>query len=289
LFGAVRGAFTGADRTRSGLVAAADGGTLFLDEIGDLPLELQASLLRVLQTQCYRPLGDTAEHRSDFRLICATHQPLPRMIQDGRFRSDLYYRIRQLQIHLPPLRERRADLEPLAEHAVAHYNREHGAHVAGVSDEALSLLHAHALPGNVRQLLTWLVAACERTPAGHRIDVACLRALDTPVLTAPTETAANETPVDVASVSKADLATLEALLRTGDLPEACKAFERLLLSRRLAEHGGSRERAARSLGIPRRTLAHKCKALAAAGGANEGRAVSAAFSKFPRILDMESQ
>ncbi|MDR0183464.1 sigma 54-interacting transcriptional regulator [Lysobacter arvi] len=288
LFGSVRGAFTGADRARSGLVAAANGGTLFLDEIGDLPLELQASLLRVLQTQSYRPLGDTVERSSDFRLICATHQPLPKMIQDGRFRADLYYRIRQLELRLPPLRERRADLAPLAEHAIAHHNREHGAHVAGLSEDALALLHTHPLPGNVRQLLTWLSAACERTVAGHRIDAACLRALDTPSLLMPTDPAANDTAIDVIA-SASNLSALEALLCTDDLPGACRAFERLLLLRRLAEHGGSRERAAQSLGIPRRTLAHKCKVLAVDGSNTTGAPASAPASPTPEILDMESR
>jgi sigma-54 dependent transcriptional regulator len=290
LFGAVRGAFTGADRAREGLVAAANGGTLFLDEIGDLPLELQAGLLRLLQTQCYRRLGDTVERSSDFRLFCATHQPLPQMIQDGRFRADLYYRIRQLELRLPPLRERRADLAPLAEHAIAHHNRERSAHVAGLDADALALLQAHPLPGNTRQLLTWLTAACERTPAGHRIDAACLRALDAPLAPAVETTLSDASVDDTTPGAPTELAALEALLHTGNLPGACKAFERLLLQRRLAEHGGSRERAAHSLGIPRRTFAHKCRVLGAAGSdaVDATHLIPAPISLFHEDLDMES-
>lgn len=111
LFGHTKGAFSGADQAKDGLLTQADGGTLFLDEIGDMPLALQSKLLRVLENRTFRPLGAQAEQHSDFRLVAATHQPLQRGIEDGRFRRDLFYRLSQFPLRVSPLRERPEDLE----------------------------------------------------------------------------------------------------------------------------------------------------------------------------------
>ncbi|NMG34988.1 AAA domain-containing protein [Azoarcus sp. TTM-91] len=245
LFGVVRGAYTGAAQAREGLVAAAHGGTLFLDEIGDMPLDLQGSLLRLLNEKKFRPLGASREQGSDFRLICATHRPLPELVGDGRFREDLYFRIRQQVLHLPPLRERREDIPALAAHILLQFNREHQRNVMGLSERALALLQAHRFPGNVRELRSLVLVAAERAAPGGWIGAHALAEL---------QTAAGEraSPGD-------ELELLRTLWGTNNLPEAMTLFERHLLSDRLRRAQGSRRLAAESLGIPKRTLAHKCQ------------------------------
>ncbi|MBP0714313.1 sigma-54 dependent transcriptional regulator [Burkholderia sola] len=244
LFGSERGAFTGASQARKGLVAEADGGTLFLDEIGDMPLELQGRLLRVLNEKKYRPVGANQERRSDFRLICATHQPLPQRIAEGRFREDLYFRIRQQTLHVPALRERPEDIAVLAEHTLLQYNRECQVHIPGFSASALSLLQAHSFPGNVRELRSLVLVAAERTKAGQSITPEALRGLQP-------DRKRNEMAAELQH-------PLHDLWHTEDLPEALAAFESRLIDERLRLANGSRTLAARSLGIPKRTLARKC-------------------------------
>lgn len=251
LFGSTRGAYTGAVQARTGLVAAADGGTLFLDEIGDMPLALQGTLLRLINEKKYRPLGATKELASDFRLICATHQPLQQLVREGLFREDLYFRIRQLGLHLPPLRERAEDIGPLVSHVITHHNREQQTHVAGIELDALALLQAHAFPGNVRELRNLLLAACERTDNGLSVNTATLHEL-MPQHSPLVAVAGSELlpPADP---------TLGGLLDTDNLPAACESFERWMIDARLRNFRGSRTQAAQSLGIPKRTLARKCQ------------------------------
>lgn len=152
LFGHVRGAFTGADRARDGVIAQAHTGTLFMDEIGELPLEMQASLLRVLETGRYRPVGSQHERESDFRLVTATNRDLEEMARLGLFRSDLLYRLRGVTVTLPPLRERPEDIKPLARHYIEQACQELGAGPKDVSDEFWATLTAYPWPGNVREL-----------------------------------------------------------------------------------------------------------------------------------------
>lgn len=152
LFGHVRGAFTGADRSQEGVIAQAHTGTLFMDEIGELPLEMQASFLRVLETGCFRPVGGQKERESDFRLVAATNKDLEEMARQGRFRSDLLYRLRGVTITLPPLRERLEDLEPLALHYLSEACRDMSVECKEVNDEFWSTLLAYPWPGNVREL-----------------------------------------------------------------------------------------------------------------------------------------
>ncbi|SAK75952.1 two component, sigma54 specific, Fis family transcriptional regulator [Caballeronia pedi] len=255
LFGSVKGAFTGATQSRSGLVAEANGGTLFLDEIGDMPLPLQATLLRVLNEKRYRPVGSTRECESDFRLICATHQPLPRLIRENRFREDLYFRIRQMTLHMPSLRERAEDIPALAMHVLLHFNRERRAHLSGIDEQALAWLCGQTFPGNVRELRSLVMAAAEYVGPGARIGVEALRrlkvSLDVP--TVPEQCAQREAapgPVDQ---------SVRELLSMPSLPQAVDAFEQMLIRQRLRQSDGSRSRAAVSLGIPKRTLARKCQ------------------------------
>jgi transcriptional regulator with GAF, ATPase, and Fis domain len=160
LFGHEKGAFTGASAMHRGLFEQAEGGTLFLDEIGELPLELQARLLRVLETWEVRRLGAESARRVDVRLVCATHRDLRAMVAEGRFRQDLYYRIHQLPIALPPLRSRPEDVEPLAHHFLTSHESELGPRE--LSREAVAVLVAQRWPGNVRELRNVVVAAAAR-------------------------------------------------------------------------------------------------------------------------------
>ena len=159
LFGHVRGAFTGADRDKPGLMQAASGGTLFLDEVGELPLTTQAKLLRVLQEREVRPLGATRAEPLDIRLIAATHRDLPNDLSSGRFREDLYYRIAVVSVELPPLRERLEDLPALASKILEQLAREAGKKPPELTQDALRKLSAHRFPGNVRELQNVLTRA----------------------------------------------------------------------------------------------------------------------------------
>lgn len=152
LFGHEKGAFTGAASMREGLVAAADGGTLFLDEIGELPLEAQARLLRVLQEGEVRPIGSVESRKVDVRLVAATHRDLRKLAKEGKFREDLYYRINVVQLELPPLRERGRDILLLAEHMLRRYCAQFGKPLLTLSPEAIQAITTYIWPGNVREL-----------------------------------------------------------------------------------------------------------------------------------------
>jgi DNA-binding NtrC family response regulator len=152
LFGHERGAFTGADGLRRGLFEAANGGTLFLDEIGDLPLALQARLLRVLQQRTLERLGGSGSVSVNIRLICATHRDLEAMVTEGTFRQDLLYRLNVMQLRMPALRDRRDDIAPLARCFLERFASRFDKHVVSFSPEVLRALTAHDWPGNVRQL-----------------------------------------------------------------------------------------------------------------------------------------
>ncbi len=152
LFGHVRGAFTGADAAREGLVREAHGGTLFLDEVGELPLDLQAKFLRVLQERRFRPVGATRESESRFRLVAATNRDIAALAANGRFRSDLMFRLRAFVIELPPLRERKDDIKDLVQHYLARTGGRNRGGIKGVSPEFVQALWRHHWPGNVREL-----------------------------------------------------------------------------------------------------------------------------------------
>ncbi len=152
LFGHERGAFTGAVKARRGRLEMAGGGTLFLDEVGEIPLKMQIDLLRVLEERTFQRVGGSLSLTSDFRLICATHQDLPKLIAAGRFRPDFYYRINVIAISIPALRDRPEDIQALAEHFLIRYSREMNKPVKGFTPEALRLLSAYSWPGNVREL-----------------------------------------------------------------------------------------------------------------------------------------
>lgn len=159
LFGHIKGAFTGADRTQEGLVKQASGGTLFLDEIGELSLSNQKSFLRVLQEHRFRPVGGDKETKSDFRLITATNRDLEKMVKEGSFRQDLLFRIRSLIISIPPLRERNADIKILTNHFINQFCEMNNRGTKGFSPEFIHLLNAYDWPGNIRELANTIASA----------------------------------------------------------------------------------------------------------------------------------
>lgn len=152
LFGYVKGAFTGAERDREGLISQADGGTLFLDEIGELPIHLQKTFLRVLQEHRYRPVGSTHEIQSDFRVIAATNIDIEEAVQQGKFRNDLYYRLRGISFVLPPLRKRKEDIALLTRHFLAQICEKSHIQHKGIAVDLMEHLMAYEWPGNIREL-----------------------------------------------------------------------------------------------------------------------------------------
>ncbi|HZR80844.1 MAG TPA: sigma-54 dependent transcriptional regulator [Candidatus Binatia bacterium] len=228
LFGHVRGAFTGAVADVPGLFAEADGGTIFLDEIGDVSGALQAKLLRVLQEHQIRPVGGSAWRTVDVRVIAATNRDLAAAVETGRFREDLYYRLKVVTVDLPPLRERREDVPLLVDHLVRRAARELRKTVVGVSEAALTRLRTYDWPGNVRELAHVL----ERAVALAHQDVLTVDDL-------PTEL--RESSAAPASAAPVDRPTLAEL-------------KRRYVERVLQENGGNVSRAAQVLGVDRRSL-----------------------------------
>jgi two-component system nitrogen regulation response regulator GlnG len=249
LFGHEKGAFTGADRRRIGKFEQVSGGTIFLDEVGDMPLALQAKILRVLQEQAFERVGGNETVRTDVRLIAATHRDLKAWSDEGRFRPDLYYRLGVFTIHLPPLRERGEDLPMLVQHFLRRFSRELGREVRDVSPEALERLRNYSWPGNVRELQSVLKQALLQA-RGTTLLPTFLPAL-------PGE--ASE-PVTASPAAAGD-PNLEAFIRLrlasgeGDLySETHRQVDRLLLTQVLVDTGGNQLQAARRLGISRDTL-----------------------------------
>ncbi len=160
LFGHEKGAFTGADKRRIGRFESADKGTLFLDEIGELPLNTQVKLLRFLQDRVIERLGSNIPISLDVRIIAATNRNLESLVKEGRFREDLFYRLNVINIHIPPLRERREDIYPLAKYFLKHFSRKHGKNIKDFTKEALDFLMSYNFPGNVRELQNLIERAC---------------------------------------------------------------------------------------------------------------------------------
>ncbi len=172
LFGYVKGAFTGAQRSKDGLLAIADGGTVFLDEVGELPVDLQAKLLRAIQEHEIRPVGSTKRVPINVRILAATNRDLEQAVAEGKFRRDLYFRLNVLTLRIPPLRERKQDIPLLAQHVLERLSGPTGVHHA-VSDEALKAMLAYDWPGNVRELENCLERACTMSsgPLLHTADL----------------------------------------------------------------------------------------------------------------------
>ena len=171
LFGAERGAYTGAQVARPGRFEGADGGSLFLDEIGELPLPAQSKLLRVLQDGEIERLGDHKTRKVNVRIIAATHEDLRQRVKEGRFRSDLYYRLNAYQVHIPPLRERKEDISLLAKRFLAKYSALHGKKLRGFTDKAKRALLSYPWPGNIRELQNMVERGVILAPGGTGIEV----------------------------------------------------------------------------------------------------------------------
>ena len=226
LFGHVRGAFTGAVDNTIGFFRAADGGTIFLDEVSEIPLELQAKLLRVLQESSVTPLGSTKSHPIDIRVLCATSHNLHDMVKEGTFRADLYYRLNVVNLEIPPLRRRKADILPLAEYFLANQAAFYGEPPKVISPTIKKLLINYAWPGNVRELANAMERAYILTP-GRQIQPAAL----------PFEIIIADSP----SYPEHELPTLDEV-------------KRRIITRTLEFTKGRKLAAARILGVERRRL-----------------------------------
>ncbi|RIL05849.1 MAG: hypothetical protein DCC71_08910 [Proteobacteria bacterium] len=236
LFGHAKGAFTGADRARRGLFVEADGGTLFLDEIGELPFALQVKLLRVLQEEEVRPLGESKARQVDVRVIAATARDLESEVARGGFREDLFYRLNVLRVQVPPLRERREDIPLLVDHFLAQARDALGKPVRGIADDALARLVAYRWPGNVRELEN-VIERAVILARGDQLGLA-------------------ELPANVVHQESAESDAVGGDL---SLRRARRAAETEMIRRALRETDGNRTHAARLLGISHRALLYKLK------------------------------
>jgi transcriptional regulator with PAS, ATPase and Fis domain len=226
LFGHERGAFTGANVRKPGLVETAKGGTLFLDEMGDVPLSMQVKLLRLIESGTFRRVGATEPQQADFRLVAATHKPLQEMVADGRFRQDLYYRISAFPIHLPPLRERADDIPMLVDSLLQRAGSLGGRRVT-VDPPAMARLQAHDWPGNVRELRNVLdrarlyaddgVVRAEHLPVS--LGGAAARAVAAPAGAAPAARAAVIADADLRRLAESARCTRKELARQAGLSE----------------------------------------------------------------------
>ncbi len=228
LFGYEKGAFSGADSPKPGLFELANHGTLFLDEVGELEPRMQVKLLRVLDGVAYYRLGGTRKVTVDVRVVAATNQDLERMVESGQFRGDLYHRLGQILLRVPPLRERRADIVPIAKHFLAQANPR-----MSFSDEALSALEQYSWPGNVRELRNAITKAA--------------------VLSRDLEIGSSDMILTQTRI------TTDGGLRTASPTANLDGMEKTTILRVLAETNGHQQRAAELLGISRRTLSRKLK------------------------------
>jgi len=234
LFGYKAGAFTGAGKDKPGRFALAEGGTIFLDEIGDVSPALQVRLLRFLEERTYEPLGGTQSVQADVRVVAATHRDLAALVKDGAFRQDLFYRINVVQVELPPLRQRKADIPLLVERFVGHLNRLRGRSVPGVSRDTLAILMAHNYPGNIRELENVIEHAF----------VLC-----------------GEGPIEPSHLPDDLMARAPPKARRTDLRGSVRAAEAQSILDALKRNHFNRLAAARELGMHKTTLFRKVKAL----------------------------
>ena len=215
LFGAERGAYTGADKRRQGLVASAQGGTLFLDEIAEVPMASQAKLLRFLEGREFRPLGGTVSENFTGRFVAATNKSLRAEVAAGKFREDLLYRIEVFTIEIPSLRQRREDIPELAEHLLKHLANKYGRQTLLLRAEDLAALQGYSFPGNVRELRNILERGLLRTPEESRwlsLDLSWLKGSEprSQTIPSPASPPPAVTPDDVLPTDRASLSPLEA-------------------------------------------------------------------------------
>jgi transcriptional regulator with PAS, ATPase and Fis domain len=241
LFGAEKGSFTGAYERKIGKFEAASGGTLFLDEIGDLPLQIQVKLLRFLQEKEFYRLGSSKPLKSDVRIIAATNKELDTLMKEDKFRPDLYYRLNVIQIHVPPLRERKEDVSSLVDNFTRKYSEREGKKIAGISAEAMNALINYSFPGNIRELeniIERAVVFCE----GQTIT-------------------SSDLPVFLKEKKEEELVQEGASLK-----EKVKNLEAKEIKKALLENGSVKSKAARALGITERILSYKMKVYSISSG-----------------------
>jgi PAS domain S-box-containing protein len=234
LFGYRAGAFTDAKKDKPGRLALAEGGTIFLDEIGDISPAMQVRLLRVLQDRIYEPLGATESIKADVRVVTATNKDLDQLVEEGRFRRDLYYRINVVRLHLPPLRERKEDIPLLIENFVSRFNRLLSKKISGVSRQVMAILVAYDFPGNIRELENIIEHAFVLCPSGT-IELRHLPDMFTKVGRSIAETTTSATSLE--------------------------QMERIFIADALKRNNWNRLAAARELGIHKSTLFRKIKKL----------------------------
>jgi DNA-binding NtrC family response regulator len=238
LFGYKKGAFTGAASDKKGLITMADQGTLFLDEIGDMPIGLQAKILKVLETGEVLPVGDTKAKFVDVRIIAATNKNLEEQISKGLFREDLFYRLNVIEVKIPPLRERKEDISVLARHFIEKYSRENNKKVSGLADEAMDVLNAYSWPGNIRELRNVIERAVVLA-SGDKIGLA-----------------------ELSDRIKAQ----QGMRSTQGLKDKMDSYESQIIRETLLVHNGNKETAAKELDVDLATLYRKIKKLGIAEG-----------------------
>ncbi len=249
LFGHERGAFTGCIGRRQGLIETAESGTLFLDEIGEIPLALQGRLLRALDTGNYRRLGGREDLHADVRIICATHKNLRKMVEHGAFRADLYYRIAGISITIPPLRERRSDIEPLVK-AMLKKTKAHNGSAGRISKEAMLVLQSYDYPGNIRELHNILQKATTVSTGG----------LITPdLLQLNNFSNTHSNPLIDRRKASSDIRTRDIKANAPSTNQSLTDVEAMHIESLLHQHNGHRARVAEELRISERTLYRKLK------------------------------
>jgi two-component system response regulator PilR (NtrC family) len=240
LFGHMRGAFTGADSNKKGLIELAEHGTIFLDEIGEMSPSVQVKVLRVLQDRRFRRLGGLEEIEADIRIVAATNQDPSKMVADGKFREDLFYRINVIPIHLPPLRERQEDIPLLAEHFLVKYRTQMEKQIAGISGEAMQYLSAYDWPGNIREL---------ENVIEHAVALEQARAI-----------LPDSLPAAIRCGTPKSAAGVVGLPDSGfDLEEHVQGIEREYIAQALQKAGGVQVRAAELLGMSFRSFRYYAK------------------------------
>ncbi len=235
LFGYEKGAFSGASAAKAGLIEEADGGTLFLDEIGEIPLSLQPKLLRMLQEEEVRRLGDTKTNNVDLRVVAATSLDIQQAIAEGSFREDLFYRVNVFPIHIPPLRERKDEIPLLVNHFITKYNQKLSRSVKDVTPQVMSAMMQYEWFGNIRELENVIERA---------------------MILSDTD---NINKIDLMNGDRKDNFKIDTWINSLSFEEAKQTIERKYIERALTETGGNRTKAAKILGISRRSLIYKLK------------------------------
>ena len=256
LFGYSKGTFTGAYQDSLGIIRSADGGTLFLDEIGDMPLEIQPKLLRFLENGEIYPLGKSKAVKTDIRVIAATHRDLSRMVAEGSFRADLWYRINGINIALPPLRDRREDIPMLVHHMLEKFSKRENKKGIVLAPDLLKALMLYNWPGNVRELANVVEQLVVFTPSGGVSGCSLLHShVKAQLSSSKLSAEASHSPND----REANASPLTRSSRT--LPEAVAELEREMIENALSYHQNNISRAAATLGLSRFGLQRKLKRL----------------------------